>query len=119
MDIKKYKYKVKSKVIKPLVEHLNEYGINCGYDLFSVLQCRIYLMNYLRKLNSIKHPSDEQILKAVKRVVIALNKVNKSTKYTIFETDERESICEIIQNSAIECGLKEHIDDITEEWREW
>ena len=34
-------------------------------------------------------------------------------------TEERESICDIIQRSAEECGLSEEIDDVTEEWRDW
>jgi len=37
----------------------------------------------------------------------------------LLETEERESIWEIIQNSAVECGLTNPEDDITEEWREW
>ena len=55
----------------------------------------------------------------VKKLVLALNKLNEKTDYCLLETEERESIWEIIQNSAVECGLVNPEDDITEEWREW
>ena len=58
-------------------------------------------------------------MKEVKEVVIALNKLNAKTDYSIIETMEREAIWEIIQTSAVECGLSNPSDDITEEWREW
>lgn len=37
----------------------------------------------------------------------------------LIETTEREVIWELIQSSAVECGLQDVKDDITEEWREW
>ena len=37
----------------------------------------------------------------------------------MIETEERENIWELIQTSAVECGLQDPTDDITEEWREW
>ena len=50
---------------------------------------------------------------------IRLNKLNERTEYCLIETDARESIFEIIQNGAIDCGLQDYDGDITEEWREW
>ena len=58
-------------------------------------------------------------MKHVKTLVLALNKLNEKTDYCLLETEERESICEIIQESAIACGLSDPSDDITEEWRDF
>jgi hypothetical protein len=55
----------------------------------------------------------------VKKVVLSLNRLNEKTEYSLIETDARESIWEIIQNSAVARGLKDVPDDVTEEWREW
>ena len=43
----------------------------------------------------------------------------ESTDFCMIETSERETICEIIQECAVACGLTDAEDDITEEWREW
>ena len=70
-------------------------------------------------LGRLEEPSDEEIMNQVKELVLALNDLNEKTDYSLIETDAREAIWEIIQTSAIDCGLKEYGDDITEEWREW
>ena len=55
----------------------------------------------------------------VEIVGLELARLDERTDYALIETGEREAIWEIIQESAIDCGLKEYEDDITEEWREW
>lgn len=55
----------------------------------------------------------------VKKVVLALNKLNDKTDCCLIETDAREEIWQIIQDSAVECGVSPTIEDVTEEWREW
>ena len=77
------------------------------------------ILEYLVALESITEPANKEIMKHVKKLVLALNKLNEKTDYCLLETEERESIWEIIQNSAVECGLTNPEDDITEEWREW
>lgn len=47
-----------------------------------------------------------------------LNKLIEITNYSLIETEMCEEIWEIIQNSALDCGLKNTNEDITEEWRE-
>ena len=58
-------------------------------------------------------------MEQVKNLVLALNRLNEKTDYSLIETDARECIWEIIQSSAVECGLREASEDVTEEWREW
>ncbi|MBQ4323368.1 MAG: hypothetical protein IJC19_05465, partial [Clostridia bacterium] len=82
-------------------------------------KCEALILEYLVALESITEPANKEIMKHVKKLVLALNKLNEKTDYCLLETEERESIWEIIQNSAVECGLTNPEDDITEEWREW
>jgi hypothetical protein len=119
MDFKIYKTKIKDEVIVPLTEYMQEYKNESGYNIFHIIACKIILVRYLKKLKGIKIVSNENIMKAVKWVVISLNKLNEKTEYCLIETDARESIWDIVQNSAIDCGLKDFDADITEEWREW
>lgn len=119
MDVKKYKLKIKNEVVAPLKEYLKECGKDAGYNIFHVLKCKNLLARYLNALNKISPILDESILKEVKKVVLALNALNEKTQYCLIETDARESIWEVIQNSAVERGLKNAEEDITEEWREW
>ncbi len=66
-----------------------------------------------------KHPSDGDILEQVKACVFALNELNESTGDALIETTEREAIWEVIQGAAVESGLQNAEEDITEQWREW
>ncbi|WP_307414301.1 hypothetical protein [Neobacillus ginsengisoli] len=69
----------------------------------------------LKKLGA--NPSEAEIIKAVKEVVISINELND--EYDDFiETVEREDLCEFIDTAAKIAGLESE-EDITEEWREW
>lgn len=118
MNIKQYKESLKNEVITPMTEYVTEEP-DCGFTKRDVKKCEDIILKYLFALDGIKKPDDKKIMKEVKKVVIALNKLNKRTGYSIIETMEREAIWEIIQTSAVECGLSTPSDDITEEWREW
>lgn len=77
------------------------------------------IYTYLEVLAAMTEPSDKAIMEQVKTLVLALNDLNEKTDYSLIETEAREAIWEVIQTSAVACGLKEYADDITEEWREW
>jgi len=119
MEVEKYKKLIKETVISPLKEILKELKRDCGYTSFSVWICEVILTSYIKRLNKVTNPSDEEILKIVKKAVLSLNKLNDSTQGCLIDTEVREAIYEIIQNSAIDCGLKNYDEDITEEWRDW
>lgn len=104
--------------IKDMLEYKNDDDA-CGYKVVHVKRCQKYIKKYLRHLSKLNLPSDQQILKAVQKLVMKLNKLNEATDYSLIETEVREEIWEIIQNSALDCGLKNANEDITEEWREW
>ena len=101
-----------------MTEFMNDYE-DCGFTQKDIAKCETLILEYLVALESIIEPTNKEIMKHVKKLVLALNKLNEKTDYCLLETEERESIWEIIQNSAVECGLTNPEDDITEEWREW
>ena len=49
--------------------------------------------------------------------MLALNDLNEELDYALIETVEREAICELIQTAAVDCGLQDVPDDVTEDWR--
>ncbi|MEV6077785.1 MULTISPECIES: hypothetical protein [unclassified Streptomyces] len=73
-------------------------------------------------------PSDDEILVAVQRVVLALNAVNEAHGGVGYETVEREMLCEYIDQTLTENGVdvaalaeRNGLEryEITDEWREW
>ena len=118
MNIQNYKNQLQETVIVPMTEFINDCE-GCGFTQEDIAKCEALILEYLVALESITEPANKEIMKHVKKLVLALNKLNEKTDYCLLETEERESIWEIIQNSAVECGLTNPEDDITEEWREW
>lgn len=116
MDIIAYKAQVDENVIA-LMEEFMSYGSD--FTEGDIKSAKQLMYDYLDALEALEDPTDETIMEEVKTLVLALNELNEETDYSIIETDEREAIWEIIQNSAIDCGLKDYSDDITEEWRDW
>lgn len=71
--------------------------------------------------------SDEQVFDVVERVVLALNAVDE-THSGAFETDEREELCDYIDESLIEHGVdvvaltaRHGLGryQLTDKWRKW
>ena len=118
MDIVAFKKQVRETVIAELISYMQE-DEDRGYGKRHITACEKLLRKYLDKLGHMKSVSDEAVMQEVKKVVLSLNRLNEKTEYSLIETDARESIWEIIQNSAVARGLKDVPDDVTEEWREW
>ncbi len=118
MKTELYIKQVKENVVAAMLDYMSE-DEDCGYSKKDVKKCERLLLKYLKKLCSLKNPTDEVIMEQVKSVVLALNKLNEKTDYCLIETDAREDIYQIIQDSAVECGVSPTIEDVTEEWREW
>ncbi|MDE6441930.1 MAG: hypothetical protein K2L12_04145 [Clostridia bacterium] len=113
-----YKKKVEENVVAAMLDYMNE-DEDCGYSKKDVKKCECLLLEYLDNLGKLAVLTDELIMAQVKKLVLALNKLNEKTDYCLIETDVREEIWQIIQDSAVECGLSSPAEDITEEWREW
>ncbi len=118
MKQNQYKEMVIKTVAEPMLSFLAECE-DCGYTVGDVAVCRSLLDAYLDALAGMTAPTDEAIMEQVQTVVLALNDLNEKTDYAMIETGEREAIWEIIQSSAVDFGLQEYSEDITEEWREW
>ena len=122
MNIAKYQKQIQEQIIAPMTEFMaetiDEDG-SCDYTQEDIDACERLLNNYVASLAALTQPTDQAIMQQVKSVVLALNKLNEETDYALIETEEREAIWEVIQGSAIACGLKNPSDDITEDWRDW
>lgn len=118
MELNSFKQRVADEVVKPIREYMAEYDIE-DFSAEDVQKCGSLLNSYLEALAALTNPTDEAIMAQVEKVVLALNELNEATDYALIETSERESICILIQDAAVECGLKADLDDVTEEWREW
>ena len=118
MDIQVFKTQLQETVIAPMTDYMNDCE-DCGFTKRDIKKCEKLILKYLTALEKMKKPTDETIMDHVKTLVLALNRLNEKTDYCLLETDERESICEIIQESAVACGLADPEDDVTEEWREF
>lgn len=118
MNIESFKKQVRETVTADLISYMQE-DEDCGYRKRHVAACEKLLFRYLDKLGHLQTVTDKTVMQEVKNVVLALNRLNEKTDYALIETDARERIWEIIQSSAVACGLTDTSDDITEEWREW
>lgn len=114
-------------VIDPMLDYMKyfeEDGEECPYTKEQVYQCESLLKNYLAALAALEEATDEVIMDQVKEVILALNELNEETDDSLIETEAREALWQVIQESAVECGLSEECikaneGDITGEWREW
>ncbi|HEK9101890.1 hypothetical protein KFD70_11335 [Bacillus pfraonensis] len=95
--------------------------MNEGDDIFTdenIKETANVLNHYVRDLQNVgEQPAEQEIMKCVENVVVALNELNEKYDYFI-ETLEREELYEFITEAAAIAGL-EVDEDITEEWREW
>ena len=122
MNAIKYKEKIITSVAEEMLsfmQSVEEDGGDAGFTEDDVEECKEILFDYIEALAGLEDPTDDEILAEVESAVLAINELNENTGYMLIETMEREAICEIIQDAAVECGLEEEYDDVTEEWREW
>lgn len=118
MDLRFYLDKLKTDVTDPILEYMTEAEIE-DYTAEDVARCGSLLEGYLTALSELDEVTDEAIMARVEEVVLALNDLNEELDYALIETVERESIWELIQTAAVDCGLQEVPDDVTEQWRDW
>lgn len=118
MDISKYKSETTEMVVTPMIEFIEEWGEE-DYTKEDVQKCENLIHRYLDSLGAMSDPTNEDIMEQVKLLVLALNELNEATDYTLIETEAREAIWEVIQTSAVDCGLQDAPEDVTEEWRDW
>ena len=118
MDLQFYLNKLKDEVTDPILEYMRDAEIDDFTDE-DVARCGALLAEYLTALSELREPEDDRIMAQVEKVVLALNDLNEELDYALIETVEREAIWELIQTAAVDCGLQNVPDDVTEDWREW
>ena len=119
MKTEKFRVMLTENVITPMLQFMQDCGEDAEYTKKDVAKCEKILSDYLTALAALEAPNNKDILKCVKKAVLALNKLNEQTDYALLETEERENIWELIQTSAVAFGLLDPADDIPEEWRDW
>ncbi|CUI08850.1 hypothetical protein [Massilia antarctica] len=87
------------------------------YGKAEIDECAGILDAYAASVDKLPKPAaPAAIMKEVEKVVLALNAFDE--RCNVIETEERESLCDIIYLVARDAGL-EADEDITEQWREW
>lgn len=121
MEIAKFRDLLADKVIGGMLRYMDFFDEDeeCPFTKEDVAKCEKILSDYLYSLNALTNPTNEEIMLCVQQAVLALNQLSEDTDYSMIETEERENIWELIQSSAVECGLQDPAEDITEQWREW
>lgn len=89
------------------------------YSKSDVEECGAILSSFIEAVERSDEKADFQWVKSkVKELVLVLNDFNEKHDHTIIETDQRESICDLISQVIVNAG-HQVAEDITEEWREW
>jgi len=122
--LQEFKAKKNDDILRSMIDYMNfededdDEDFDCGYTQADIDKCGEILDAYIDDLMS-ANQDQPKIMESVKCVIIALNKLNVKCDYSLIETDQREYLCQFIENAAIVAGLPQPKDDITEEWREW
>ncbi len=93
-------------------------GFEAGYTQDDIDRCAAIVDHFLISLSKTRGDG-EAILETVKDAVLELNTLNDNCDGNLIETDQRETLCELINTAAQDAGLETDLDDVTEEWREW
>jgi hypothetical protein len=122
MELKQYKKRLDDEIIEPLIEKRNS-DDDCGFNSRQVMEVRKLVIKYAKTLSKLKG-KEEKVLKQMKKLIYAINKVNRKSDYCMLEggKNDTESIsyklCYFIEDIAIDAGYPEITEDITERWRE-
>ena len=127
MTTQEFTARREAEVTAPMLEYYRSWSAEGegSYTEKHIQKCADLLDAYAAEIAAIDAPvgagRDKKIMSAVKKVVLALNKLNEKTDYEMLETDERESICTLIHDAAVGAGLSviPEDDDVTGEWREF
>ena len=86
------------------------------------------LTGFEGNLRTLMSPSDKDVFGTVKRLILALNKINAQHGGAGYETGEREELCDHIDASLSESGIdvealaaRANIGrwELTDTWRQW
>jgi len=95
-----------------------ETEFDAGYDQADVDRCEAILEDFISSMQAHRNATSEVLFAEVKATVEALNRLNDECDCSILETDQRESICKLIDNGLRFAGMEPQ-GDVTEPWRQW
>lgn len=116
-----FKKKKNDNILRSMIDYMNfdeEEDFDCGYSQKHIDKCGEILDDYIDELGKCKK-NEKSIMQSVKKVILALNKLNNECDGSLIETDQREYLCPFIEKAATIAGLPKLEGDITYEWREW
>ena len=122
-ELEVLKIKKQESVLRSMIDYMSideddDDEFEVAYNQEDIDTCGAILDEYIDGL--IKSNKKEiLILEAVKKAIIALNTLNENCEHELIETDQREDLCQFIEEASIVAGLSKSENDITEEWREW
>jgi hypothetical protein len=88
-----------------------------AYSQEVIDECIGTLANFLSEMDS---SNSKQVAdQLIKQVVIKLNIMNEDADFSLIETDEREMIASIMNESSIKNNYSTEEWDVTEDFREW
>ena len=119
MDVKNLKKRLEDEIVLPLID-LRNFDEDCGFCTRHVMTLRKHILKYLKKLSKLNSPTDDEIYKHMKKLIFAINKLNKKTDLCMLESEIGDDVCFFIEDVAFAAGLPETDEDITYDWRyEW
>jgi hypothetical protein len=113
---------IKADLLDGMRDYMNDLDAEAddsGYTELDIAKCENLIDGFLAKVSSATVGDSDLVMSAVKETVLALNDLNASCGGSLIETDQRESICELIIRAAAAAGVGSGNEDITEDWREW
>lgn len=117
IDIKKYKKRLDDEVVEPLIVVRNS-DDDCMFGTRQVMILRKLVLKYAKALNKLKTADEDKILKQMKKLIFAANKLHRNADYSMLDSEIGEALCYLIEDIAMDAGHPEINDDITKPWRE-
>ncbi len=125
-ELEEFKEKKHESVLRSMIDYMSpdeedisdDEEFEVEYTQADIDKCGEILDEYIDDL--IKSNKNEKlIIESVKKVILELNMLNEKCEHELIETDQREDLCQFIEDTSIIAGLLKSENDITEEWREW
>ena len=111
---------LKTDVLEGMREYLAGVLDSGGHSFYTgadIGECGRILDAYLDRVGDARG-DDDVVMAAVQDAVLALNALNARCEGHLIETDQRETLCDLINRAAYAAGTGTTID-LTEPWREW
>ncbi len=104
--------------MRSYMEDLAQDGADAGYRERDIDDCERIIDRFLDAAQAASG-APARVQTALRQAVLALNALNVRCGHTLIETEQRESLCELLLGAAEAAGLDCQGRDPTEAWRDW